>query len=95
MAIRYRVKFETYDDLEPNIAIKSKEVMDEVLSKPTNSLNYGMGQKKQIELIQVIQDNVLSEKTKIYINTKGECPKCKIKLSKYGTSKSRFWLFDI
>jgi hypothetical protein len=93
MATRYRVKFETYDDLEPNIAIKSKEVMDEVLLRPTNSLNYGMGQEKQIELIQVIQDNVLSEKTKIYINTKGECPKCKIKLSKYGTSKSRF--FDV
>ncbi len=42
MAIKYRVKFETYDDLEPSIAIKSKEVMDEVLSKPTNGSNYGM-----------------------------------------------------
>lgn len=34
MIIRYRIKFETYDDLEPNVAIKSKEVMDEVLTKP-------------------------------------------------------------
>jgi len=50
MTIRYRIKFETYYDLEPNITIKSKEVMDEVLAKPTNSLNYGMGQEKQIEL---------------------------------------------
>lgn len=74
MAIRYRVKFETYNDLDLNVAIKSKEVMDEMLSKPTNSLNYGMGQEKQIELIQVIQDNVLSEKTKMYINTKESAP---------------------
>ena len=81
MTIRYRVKFETYDDLEPKITIKSSEVLNEILLKPTNSLNYGMGQKKQIELIQAVQDNVLTEKNKMSVNTEGQCPKCQTKLT--------------
>jgi len=93
MTMRYRIKFETYNDADPDRTIKSTEVLDASLLKPTNILDYGIGQATQIELIQVVQDNVLSEKTKLFINTGGECPKCSTQFSKYGTSSSRF--FDI
>jgi hypothetical protein len=93
MTARYRVTFEIYDDSSEPKIISSSNIMDEVLTKPTNCFDYGMGQKKQIALIQSVQDNVLSAKTQMYINTEGECPVCKTKLIKYGKSKSRY--FDV
>lgn len=93
MTKRYRVIFEIYEETNPENIVSSSKILDEALVKPTSCLDYGIGQEKQITLIQSVQDNVLTAKNKMFINTEGECPKCKIKLIKYGTSKSRY--FDI
>jgi hypothetical protein len=88
---RYRVTFEIYEETAEGKVISSAKILDDVLAKPTNCFDYGMGQEKQIALIQSVQDNILSAKTHMFINTEGECPGCKTKLTKYGTSKSRYY----
>jgi len=93
MTTRYRVTFEIYDETSKGKIISSAKILDEALVKPTNCFDYGMGQEKQVALIQSVQDNVLSAKTHMFINTEGECPECKTKLTKYGKSKSRY--FDV
>jgi hypothetical protein len=93
MAIKYRITFELYDDETPQKALKNKTILDEILEKPRNSLNYGMGLQKQIQLIQKTQDFVLSEKNNLFLNRQETCPKCQIKLRKFGTSRSLF--FDV
>ena len=39
MTIKYRIKFETYDDADPSIAIKSADVLTGAILKPTNCLD--------------------------------------------------------
>ena len=72
-----------YDESMEGRIISSAKILDEALVKPTNCFDYGMGQKNQIALIQSVQDNVLSAKTRMFINTEGECPECKTNLIKY------------
>jgi DNA-directed RNA polymerase subunit M/transcription elongation factor TFIIS len=90
MTTRYRVTFEIYDESTEGRVISSAKILDEALAKPTNCFDYGMGQENQIALIQLVQDNILSAKTRMFINTEGDCPECKTKLIKYGKSKSRY-----
>lgn len=91
MTTRYRVTFEIYNEAEEGRIISSTQILDEALVKPTNCFDYGMGQENQVALIQLVQDNILSAKTRMFINTEGECPKCKTNLIKYGKSKSRYY----
>jgi hypothetical protein len=58
MEISYRVVFETYDKADTGKVISRKEVMEDVIYKPTNCLDFSMGFDKQIKLVQVVQDNL-------------------------------------
>ena len=69
MTTRYRVTFEIYDEAEDRRVISSTKILDEAFVKPTNCFDYGMGQENQIALIQLVQDNILSAKTRMFINT--------------------------
>lgn len=91
MTTRYRVTFEIYDESMEGKIVSSAKILDEALVEPTNCFDYGMGQENQIALIQSVQDNILSAKTRMFINTEGECPECKTNLIKYGKSKSRYY----
>jgi transposase-like protein len=91
MTTRYRVTFEIYDESTEGRIVSSTKILDEALVQPTNCFDYGMRQENQIALIQLVQDNILSAKTRMFINTEGECPQCKTKLIKYGKSKSRYY----
>ena len=61
----YRVIFQTYDQSNPKEVINEVCVLESTLEAPTNCLNFSMGMKNQIKLIQEVQNNVLNEKAKI------------------------------
>ena len=90
MEISYRVVFETYDKADTGKVISRKEVMEDVIYKPTNCLDFSMGFDKQIKLVQVVQDNLLAEKVKLVNIEKQQCPHCATKLHKFGTHTSCF-----
>lgn len=90
MEISYRVVFETYDKADTGKVISRKEVMEDVIYKPTNCLDFSMGFDKQIKLVQVVQDNLLAEKVKLVNIEKQQCPHCTTKLHKFGTHTSCF-----
>ena len=54
MTTRYRVTFEIYDESMEGRIVGSTKILDEALVKPTNCFDYGMGQKNQIALIQLV-----------------------------------------
>lgn len=87
----YRVIFQTYDDSNVGKALNEVCVMESEIRSPTNCLDFSMGMKNQIKLIQGVQDNILGEKLKILaaeqINT---CPDCQGKLVKCGKKQSTF-----
>jgi len=87
----YRVIFQTYDQSNPKEVINEVCVLESTLEAPTNCLNFSMGMKNQIKLIQEVQNNVLNEKAKILEEGKaGMCPNCPGKLVKGGKQTTTF-----
>lgn len=86
----YRVLFECYDPNKPNEGLSQSIVLEGKIDKPTNCLNFSIGLENQIALIQNVQDNVLLEKTKLLNHNLNKCPKCDIKLSKFGSHVTNF-----
>lgn len=90
MGKRYKVTFECYDKENPNEVLSKATVLEGSIEKPTNRLNFSMGLRNQIELIQNVQDHVLLEKTKLLNNVYEKCPKCESKLAKCGKHVTKF-----
>lgn len=90
MGKRYRVTFECYNQENPNEVLSKSTVLDGIIDKPTNRLNFSMGLRNQIELVQNVQDHVLLEKMKLLNDISEKCPKCKIKLAKCGKHVTKF-----
>ena len=86
----YRVTFECYEKENPDEVLSKSTVLDGTIEKPTNRLNFSMGLRNQIELVQNVQDQVLLEKTKLLNETSEKCPKCEIKLAKFGKHVTNF-----
>jgi hypothetical protein len=89
----YRITFETYNKDCPNEAISKKEIISDVIYKPTNCLDFSMGLTNQINLIQGVQDNLLTEKVKLANVGNEDCSHCVKKLHKYGSHTS--WFHDV
>lgn len=86
----FRILFETYDLNNPQSTLSHATIMDGVISKPTNCLDFSLQHERQIELIQVTMDKVISEKTKLLNQDINDCPKCNGKIIKRGTHTSTF-----
>lgn len=91
MAKYYRVIFQTYDDSNPGKPLSEVCVMESDIKSPTNCLDFSMGMKNQIKLIQGVQDNVLNEKLKTLSEERvNMCINCSDKLVKCGKEQSTF-----
>jgi hypothetical protein len=87
----YRVIFQTYDQSNSKESLNEVCVLESTLEAPTNCLNFSIGMKNQIKLIQEVQNNVLNEKVKILEHGKaGVCPNCPGKLVKGGKQTTTF-----
>jgi len=86
----YRVTFECYEKENPGEVLSKSTVLDGTIEKPTNRLNFSMGLRNQIELVKNVQDQVLLEKTKLLHGISEKCPKCEIKLAKFGKNVTNF-----
>jgi len=86
----YRVLFESFDKNNPGEVLSRSTVLEGTIEKPTNCLNFSMGLKNQIELIKIVQDNVVIEKTNLVCEEVKKCPKYKVKLTKIGSHTSNF-----
>ena len=65
MATSYRIIFQTYDDESPNKVMSEKELISDAITVPTDCFNFSMEYKDQISLVQLVQDCVLDEKSKL------------------------------
>lgn len=86
----FRILFETYDLHNPQSILSHATIMQGVITKPTNCLDFSLQHEQQIELIQVTMDKVISEKAKLLNQDINECPKCNGKIIKRGTHTSTF-----
>lgn len=86
----YRVIFECYEQNNPNEILSQSIVLEGVVDNPTNCLNFSMGLEKQVSLVKNVQDQFFLEKTKLLNEDCKTCPKCKIKLTKFGRNLSNF-----
>lgn len=87
----YRVIFQTYDQSNPKESLNEVCILESTLEAPTNCLNFSIGMKNQIKLIQEVQSNVLNEKVKILEEGKaGVCPNCPGRLVKGGKQTTTF-----
>ena len=84
----YRIVFECYDKNNPGHVLSKQTVFEDELNKPTNCLDFTIGFDKQINLIKIIQDCVLLEKTSLLNKERKSCPECKQRLIKFGSQYS-------
>jgi len=89
MSKRYRIVFESYENLKPETPLSRTTLLDDGIEKPTSLLDLSTGLDKQISLIQRAGDCVLSEKIGLLGNTR-TCSSCKGKLTKLGQHTSTF-----
>jgi len=84
----YRVVFECFDPNHPSTVLSKQTVLEDIINRPTNCLDFTIGFDKQIDLIRSIQDCVLLEKAQLLNKERKECPSCHIKLTKFGSQHS-------
>jgi len=65
MTQRYRIIFQTYDDNAPNAILTEEALLEDSLNPPTSCLDFSMGLKKELALIQTAQDCVVDKKVKL------------------------------
>src|SRR6185312_1552088 len=86
----YRIILECYEksgDLE-NL-ISKENLLEGQIEAPKDIFNFGLGHKKQIELIQLAQDKLLQKQCEL-ISADAKCPYCEVKLAKNGKKVSVF-----
>ena len=86
-----RVIFQTYEDSSPDTAVKEDLILDSKIALPTNCLDFTMGIKAQLSMVNQIQNNVLNEKLALLAeNQRRHCPdsNCTGTLVKCGKQKS-------
>lgn len=86
----FRIIFESYDLNNPELIISRSTIIEDLISKPTDCLDFSLEYEKQIELLQLTLDKIISEKAKLLNQDQTSCPKCKGKIIKRGTHLSTF-----
>ncbi len=86
----FRIIFESYDLKNPESILGRTIMMEDNISKPTNCLDFSLEHEKQIEIIQLTLDQIISEKAKLLNQDQCSCPKCDGKIIKRGTHLSTF-----
>lgn len=87
MSKTYRVLVQTIE----NGGVTSESiVIEDPLSAPTNCLDFSLELKKQIHILQRIQDHILDERLVILSEKNKSCPCCKHTLIRSGKQKSLY-----
>lgn len=86
----YRVIFETIDLDNPSEPLEQTTLLEEMVSAPSNCLDFSLPHYKQIELLQSTLDNILREKAALINSNLSLCPNCPGKLIKQGKRTSTF-----
>ena len=76
----YRVIFETIDLDNPSEPLEQTTLLEEMVSAPSNCLDFSLPHYKQIELLQSTLDNILREKAALINSNLSLCPNCPGKL---------------
>lgn len=89
MSSKYRVVVELYSDSNPDV-VERKVVDDKEIAPVKSIYELGLRHKEQINLLQKLQDVVLTSQTKYLKEDIKFCPKCGHKVCKQGYEKCNF-----